>query len=192
MNFNDILEVNAKAGLYTLVKDKNDNFQLFSTRDGNGNLRISGWRNTEKKAVNFQGCSGHSNGYSAEDINEYVKNGNWKVVRTIHPIELMPCNYEEGQKVKILPNAEKECERLGFSWNIDREQMAEDGFGFIDKRNGSDWEIWDKDKTNYYWFPETCIAPFIEEEKEEEMVNIKISKSTLEELRKIGIKVIEK
>ena len=186
MNFNDILEVNAKAGLYTLVKDKNDNFQLFSTRDGNGNLRISGWRNTEKEAIENQG---NDSGYSAEYINRMADKGNWKVVRTIHPIELMPCNYEEGQKVKILPNAEKECEKLELAWDDFKEQIVKDGFGFIEEREGFDWQVWNKDKTDWHWFPETRIAPFIEEEKEEEMVNIKISKSTLEELRKIGIKV---
>ena len=187
MKFSEKLEANYQAGLFTRVQRENGDFQLFSTKDCEGELRRSGWWNIEKDAIS---CQGDKDGCSLEAIDRNAKKDNWKIVRTIHPSELMGEGYKEGQKVRIKENAEKECDRTGFHWDSEIEQMSKDGFGFIKERSGLDWEVYSKDKDCYWTFPETALEPFFEDKKEE-MVTVKISKATLEALKKDGIKIVK-
>jgi len=187
MKLSEKLEANFQAGLFTMMTREDCWVNLFSTRSWDGSLRNSGWFFTEGEAIKSQGSNC---GYSTGSIDVLVKRDNWSIFRTIHPTELLPCDYKKGDKVRIKANTKEMCERVGLSWGGNMGQMLKDGFGFIKDRVGTDWEIWDKKEVGWYIFPPSVLEPYFEDE-EDVMVWIVISKKSLEELRKKGIKVIE-
>ena len=173
MNLREKLDIIHNVGRWTMLMDDEGEFCLFSTRDEDGNLRDSGWWKTKKEAIE---CQRGFCGYLPEDFDYYAKEENWRIVRTGTPEEFDNVEgYKEEDKVRI---------------------VGKDSVRFIKGKSGGDWRIWNKDRTNWIFLPPSAIEPYFEDEEEEEMVEVKISKSTLktalEELKKRGIRVIIK
>uniref|UniRef100_A0A6H1ZGR0 Uncharacterized protein n=1 Tax=viral metagenome TaxID=1070528 RepID=A0A6H1ZGR0_9ZZZZ len=150
-------------GYFALVKNEDDEVKIFSTETSDGNVRSSDWCVSEKKALDSLGCTS----YSKSEIDEYSKKNNWQIVRPIHVTEILPGRgFKEEEKVKILPNAKEECENLKIGWNGQMNQMVKDGYGYFHSHNGLNLRIWNKDKSDYWIFYPTTIAPIIKETKE--------------------------
>uniref|UniRef100_A0A6M3KY40 Uncharacterized protein n=1 Tax=viral metagenome TaxID=1070528 RepID=A0A6M3KY40_9ZZZZ len=151
-------------GYFALVKNEDDEVKIFSTETSDGNVRSSDWCVSEKKALDSLGCTS----YSKSEIDEYSKKNNWQIVRPIHVTEILPGRgFKEGEKVKILPNAKEEREKVGIYWTDEKEQMAKDGYGYFVSYFGSNFCIQNKDKTDYWSFPPTAIAPILERKTKE-------------------------
>lgn len=91
----DQLLYNWERGFYSVVKDKDDDYQVFSTKDSDGYFRGSDSWETKEEASRYIGevC------YSPEEIeadSDYYK---WQIVDTIHPSELMGKGFQVGDKV---------------------------------------------------------------------------------------------
>jgi hypothetical protein len=71
-------------------------------------------------------------------------------------------------------------------WNNDKEEMISKIFN-IEKISGNDYKVWDEYKENWWFFPHSALIPAFEEEE----ITIKVSKKSLEALKKCGIKIIK-
>lgn len=178
MKFSEKLEANWKVGKYTLVKDLHDGeFALFTTKDRRGSIRNTLWASQEKDTL-FD----HTHDVTI-DKSELDKMS-LQIIRTIDPMELMGPGYEEGQKVRILPNAKEECEKSGVHWNRWRDELAKRGYGFINMRVGSDWALDSMNCTDTWIFPASTIEPYFEDEEVTEIAGVKYSKADIEALVK--------
>jgi hypothetical protein len=185
MKFSEKLEALWKAGKWPLVKDTERNqFTLFTTKDLQGHLRRSNFSGTEREAL-YQHVGKY--GLRPESIDELAEEDNWQIIRTIDPMELMGSGYEKGQKVRILPNAKEECEKVGIVWfdqsmgkmlkhKVGDFQALESGAARVRLQIGS---------TGYsYIFPLSAIEPYFEDEEVTEIGGVKYSKADIEALVK--------
>ena len=151
-------------GYFALLKDNDGDLAVFSNETSDGKVRCSGWRDSEKRAMDYIG----NLSFSKSQIDEYSKKNNWQIVRPIHVTEILSGRgFKEGEKVKILPNAKEEREKVGIYWTDEKEQMAKDGYGYFVSYFGSNFCIQNKDKTDYWSFPPTAIAPILERKTKE-------------------------
>jgi len=177
MKFSEKLEANWKAGKYTLVKDLADGeFALFTTKDQRGSVRNTLWTSQEKDTL-----FAHTHDVTI-DKSELDKM-NLKIIRTIDPMELMGSGYEEGQKVRILPNAMELCEKAGLGGfiNVDKQLAVKDGFGFFKLTAGLSYGIYNKDKGNWFNFPPSAIEPYFEDEETVKIGEVTYNKAEFEE-----------
>jgi len=175
MKFSEKLEANWKAGKYTLVKDLADGeFALFTTKDQRGSVRNTLWTSQEKDTL-----FAHTQDVTI-DKSELDKM-NLKIIRTIDPMELMGSGYEEGQKVRILPNAKEECEKYELGWPIDKARMAEDGWGYMEAHYSFTYEVRTKDRSKRFTFPPSAIEPYFEDEETVKIGEVTYNKAEFEE-----------
>lgn len=164
-----------KVGKFTLVESSGGGFRLITFITPNGNFVCTYPKPTEAEALK---------GVSASSLTpEYIDSRGWKIIRTVDPMELMGGGYEKGQKVRILVDAKDLCLKHNLSWNGYKESMLEDGFGFIKGLSGSDWAVFNKDKSDYFAFPPSAIEPYFDEEVTE-IAGVKYSKADIEALVK--------
>lgn len=92
------LEYNWERGFYSVVHSKKDGlYQIFSTKDFYGDLRMSdGYETVEEAKKNI----GERTGYTKEEFKEYFTS-DWEIVDTIHPSELMGKGFQVGDRVKV-------------------------------------------------------------------------------------------
>lgn len=160
------LMTNWDKGLYTLVIDKNEYYRLFSTKDEDGNLRFSGFCSIKQEAISR---NGEYNGYNQEDIEQRSEENDWRIVRTIHPSELMGKGFKVEDKVRV---------RKGeYKGKIGKVKGVNGNFVYIRMKHSVG---------NFY---SDRLEPYFEDE--EETVTVQISKASLEELKKSGIKIIK-
>lgn len=178
MKTSEKLEANWKAGLYTMVKDLDeDTYALFTTKDESGNVRNSYWKRTEEEAL-----------FSGVEALAYILGSlgakNLQIIRTIHPSELMGPGYEVGQKVRIKPNAKEECLKNGLQWTLadEKEELIKKGYGFIKERQGQDWLL--EGGYEGLMFSVTAFEPYFEDEEVTEIDGVKYSKADIEALVK--------
>ena len=126
-------------------------------KDGNGDYRDSGWRKTIEEAKQCIGCF---NGYPQEELKEGLKE--WTYIDSwAHAYgDVVP----DGTRVLIKENAKEECEKYGFNWYKERQEMI-GKVCEIKGSNGADYSIWKKDKFNYQYFPRTAFVITPDEEK---------------------------
>jgi hypothetical protein len=117
------------------------------------------------------------------DINEIAKDKNWQIVEMWDNPKK---RFAPGEKVKIADNAKELCEEIGGDWNSSKEKMNEKILE-IKSLDGSDYKVWDEYKENWWFFPHSALIPVFEEEE----ITIKVSKKSLEALKKCGIKIIK-
>lgn len=151
---------NWEAGYYTVVQDNFGNFCLFSTKNENGTLRHSGFLLILEDAITN---TGSFSGYSKDIILEVAKDDNWKIIDTIHPSELMGSGLKPGQKVRIKENAKEECEKYHLGWNEHMGKMV-GKICEVMKKLGSDYTIYNGNKTDFWLFPPTALSPVYEDD----------------------------
>ena len=157
----DDAQYNWEKGYYSLVKNKDGRYCLFSTKDSDGDLRYSGWWTTEKQVLKY---FSDGNGYIKKRFNDFSKADSWQLVRTIHPNELMGEGFKVGDRVKILPNAKEECEKYSLSFFGERQKVADKGFGKITNIGSLDYKI------DGWIFPLTALAPYQENPHSKETI----------------------
>lgn len=180
MKTSEKLLTNNSVGLWTMVKDlEQDLYALFTTKDGNGEIRCSGWHDSTQEAIYYAGAlPGHSE--------SYIDSMNLQIIRTIHPSELMGPGYEIGQKVRIKPNAKEECEKYNLGWPEAKARMAEEGWGSAGRYVCiATLDLQNKEKSDYFTFPFTALEPYFEDETGvTEIAGIKYRKADIEALVK--------
>src|SRR5258708_33487821 len=95
MSIYEQLEYNFSRGYYSVVKNKDIEFSIFSTKIGDG-FRFSYFEESVEDCKENIGI----NDYSKEEIEENSKEHNWQIIDTIHPSELMGAGIQVGDKVK--------------------------------------------------------------------------------------------
>ena len=176
MKTSEKLYANWKAGLWTEIKNGQGKYRLITMKTGDG-----AFHSTYPQAKNDFWAN-----FCATNVltPEYIDSRDWQIIRTIHPSELMGPGYEVGQKVRIKPNAKELC--VGSKiWKWNMSDMIEDGIGFIKEVCGNDWDVWSKDKKDWFTFPTTALEPYFEDETEvTEIAGVKYSKADIEALVK--------
>jgi hypothetical protein len=165
---------------HCMAKDNEGEYCVFSSvKDENGDFRWSGWWTSKKTA---KARIGRYSGMIENDINEIAKDKNWQIVemwdnpkKRFHP----------GEKVKIADNAKELCEEADFRADEMEEMIGK----ILEIKNlyGSDYRVWTEDKEDWWFFPHSALIPAFEEEE----ITIKVSKKSLEALKKCGIKIIK-
>jgi len=124
-------------------------------KDINGNYRDSAWHDTKEEALQ---CLGVWNGFIEETLKENLPN--WAFIDSIPP---KLATVAEGTKVKVLDCAREECERIRLRWYEEKEEMV-GKVCEIEEINGSDYYIWNEDKSDYWVFPRSAFTVVLEEE----------------------------
>ena len=160
MNIYEQLEANWEAGYYSVVQDDFGYFCIFSTKNENNTLRYSGWYTSfEQARTNI----GQYKEYEGDLLLKNAKENKWKIIDTIHPSELMCSGLKPKQKVRIKDNAKEECLKSGLGWNEHMAKMV----GIICEvkgKLGSDYRVYNGNKTNHWNFPPSALTPVYEEE----------------------------
>jgi len=128
-----------------------------SGKDENGDYRHSSWHKSIEEVLQNIGNDG---GYSQEDSKENLKT--WKYIKSIPWALSDPI--PEGTKVLISDNAEDECEKRGLGWNGEMEEMI-GKVCEIKEDYGGDCRIWNKDKSDWWYFPRQAFTIAVEEEE---------------------------
>ena len=147
-----------KVGKFTLVENSSAKFRLVTFRTADGGFVCTYAKKSEAEALEAPPTSVLQS--------EYIDSRDWKIIRTVDPMELMGPGYDKGQKVTILPNAKEECVGLGLGWNPRMTMMLKDGFGFIKQVNSWVYLVWNKERSDYWNFPKTALEPYFEDEIE--------------------------
>jgi len=79
-NFKALLEKNFNNGYFTLIKDNDDHYCVFSTKDEYGNLRHSSFCRNEERALQH---IGRDTGYKNRELKKLSTDKEWKFVRLI-------------------------------------------------------------------------------------------------------------
>jgi hypothetical protein len=167
MNKYETIIANLELGFHQPVKNEEGQYLMFSPfKDEHGNYRTSNWCDTLREVkqnlcgCNFGGCS---------DGKIETESPHWTLLEPIHfpPKKAV----KAGEKVLIMSNAESECGRLGYGWNIEKEAMVGKVLEVRDLM-GRNINIWNKDKSDYLTFPITAICYPINEEKREDIIEI--------------------
>lgn len=155
----------AKCGKMPVLQDKDKQYCILSTPDGDGDLRMSLWCYTIERCME---TIGDDCGCNKDAINS----SDWTIVKTIDFASLGE-GYEVGEKVRILPNAKEECGKTECGWDKKREEIANKGYGIISGIAGADYLL--KSEDGYCRvFSRTCLEPYFEDEVKE---TIKIGES---------------
>ena len=159
MEFSEKLIKNWECGLYSLVENNTSEYRLFSTMYSDTHFRHSSVWSVEKNAINY---AGHYD-ISLSVIDSNAKLHGWKIVRTIHPSELMGKGFVEGQKIAFRKDIEKIFEKHGRNMYSSDKNIVKDGYGYFEKYLLGECEIYNKDKFVSKVFPIEAIRPFSEE-----------------------------
>ena len=89
---------NWECGLFTVVKDKDNNYTVFTFKDEDGKILNNYWGETKEEALND--LSGDSY-YSIERTSFLAETKKWEIICTIHPSELMGKGCKVGDKVGV-------------------------------------------------------------------------------------------
>ncbi len=149
--------------------------------DEEGCYRFSGRWETKERCLNYIGdlC-----GYAEEELKKYLPD--WEYIESI---PLSQKRIPAGTMVTISDNAEEACEEMGIYWNKKMKEMIGKTCEIRENYN-SDYRIYNEDKSENWLFPRNAFIIATEEEADEEVI-IKISKSSLQELKDSGIKIIK-
>jgi hypothetical protein len=165
---------------HVMVRREDGNYCVFSSvKDEEGNFRVSSWYYRECAKKYIADCYGEGKEY----INRLAKEQNWQIVEMWDNPKK---RFVPGDKVKIADNAKELCEEIGLDWDKTKQAMI----GMVcevDENDGGDYFIWDTYKDVYRIFPHSALIPIFEEEE----ITIKVSKKSLEALKKCGIKIIK-
>ena len=136
-----------------IVKDKNNNYQIISnTKDKDGDYGRSGWLNTIEEAKE---SIGNYRGYPLKKLEELAKN--WEIIDTFpNETEL----YNEGQKVRVLPQAKEILEKWVY-WGFKMEKNLGQVGKIICVETG-DYKV-KFDDGDYFYFTHDCLSAFIPE-----------------------------
>jgi hypothetical protein len=165
---------------HCMVKREDGEYCVFSSiKNEDRKFRCSDWwtdKDTAKKYI------GDESGYSKEEINRLAKKYNWQIVEIW---DNKHARFSVGDKVKIADNAKELCEEAGFGADEIEEMIGK----ILEIKNlyGSDYRVWTEDKEDWWCFPHSALEPVFEEEE----ITIKVSKKSLEALKKCGIKIIK-
>jgi hypothetical protein len=166
---------------HVMVRRYDGQYCVFSSfKDEDGNFRESGWGLDKETSKNY---IGNCDGYTEEEITDLAKKESWQIVEIWDNPKK---SFKVGQRVKIADNAKELCEEIGGDWNSSKEKMNEKILE-IKSLDGSDYKVWDEYKENWWFFPHSALIPVFEEEE----ITIKVSKKSLEALKKCGIKIIK-
>lgn len=120
--FNQILH-NWEKGYFSVVKDKNGWYRLFTFYNG-WDFSVSA---PNRKGVPPEIKYLNGDTWTEVEIGEYSQKEDWKIVDTIHPSELMGSGLKKGDKVKI---------KKGVNGIID--SIKEDVY-YVKDKNGTVW-----------------------------------------------------
>lgn len=129
-------------------------------KDKNGNYRESDFSDIIEEC--YQGI-GYDSGCKLEDLE------NFKYISSKpHAFgDIVPV----GTKVRILDNAEEECEKYGIGYmNVMKEMIGK--VCEINKIMNGNHSIWDENKTDDWYFPRTAFAIAQEEEAEKSVDDV--------------------
>jgi hypothetical protein len=157
MTFYEKLVRNWECGKMSVVKNKEGNYMIFSTKCGDG-FKRSVWEDSIDKCLEYIGVA-YANKY---EIEEHSKD--WKIVKTIDFSELGGEGYKKGDKVRTLSDAREKRAKSNLSCNSVTEQIIQDGYGYINRKSGTDWFVWNKDRDKEVLFPSSAIEPWLEDE----------------------------
>ncbi len=149
----DTLNLALRTGEGVCLKD-NSNFGFIviggAGRDESGNYRYSGYWETKEKCYQKVG---NFSGFSQDGLKELLETHTFIESRPLAYGDIVP----NGTKVKILENAEEECEKYDLGWSDNKKEMI-----------GKMFEIDYIDEGRYiikdYYFPRTAFTVCVEEE----------------------------
>ncbi len=87
---------NWERGFYSVVKDEDGFYSIFSTKDQHGFLKGT-WSYAKRSEA--KDCLGEREFGSKADFDTECRKNNWKIIDTIHPSELMGKGFQVGDKV---------------------------------------------------------------------------------------------
>jgi len=164
----ELLNLKLNSGEIVIFQNDNNYKAIGGSKDEYGNWRSSGWY------VAIEECKNNIEeyyGYTQEELKKYLET--WKYVESYYPTHyIIPV----GTKVLILPNAEEECEKLNLEWNEGKEEMVGQ-ICEIKEIGGLNYYIWNKDKSDYWLFPQTAFVIAWEDEDDEITKAIKLLES---------------
>lgn len=94
----DSLLYNWERGFYSVVKNKHNKYQIFSTKDPKGMLKKT---RISTDLEELKSLIGEEWGESNECFSDEYDERNWKIVDTIHPSELMGKGFQVGDVVRV-------------------------------------------------------------------------------------------
>ncbi len=161
MKFSEKLLKNWECGLYTLIRTCLDTYIVFSTKYSNTVIRHSGFWSDKNMALEYIG----SYTKSLLTIDTSAERDNWKIIKTIHPSELMGKGFEKGQKVRFRKDIDKIFRVHGRNYNDRHMEMVERGYGYFNRYLLGEYTVHGEkhDKYNYETFPIAVIEPCFEE-----------------------------
>lgn len=150
MNY-ETLKLALDSGEIIIFKNRSGDYIAIGDagKDRNGNYRCSGWCDTEKECLETLDSW---YGFSETRLKEELLS--WTYIRSIPPRHnLVPI----GTKVLILDNVEEICKK----YNCDFYDEMAGKVCEIKSYNGSDYEIYNEDKSDYLYFPRQAfiVAP---------------------------------
>lgn len=173
----EVAEYNYNRGYWSLVERNDGDKCVFSTKYYNGDLRRSGWWETEEECLQY---IGYDNGYSKEEFEELSKEDNWKLIKTINPLEVMPQDgFKKDEMVGIKENAEEICKKFGFITGNYMIKLIKIGKGKFVVYSGNNIILKDENGL-FFIFPQQAVYPIYPEKPE-----LEISKETFESARAI-------
>ena len=151
------LNLSLKYGEIVIFQDEDDKFIGIggAGKDEDGDYRRSNWCNSIEEILQTIGSCGV---FTQDDLKEKLKR--LKYIKSI-PWALSDPIPDET-KVKILDNAEEECERFGIDWDSVKRAMV----GKVCKiygMDGSDYYILNEDKSDTPLFPRSAFVIAVEE-----------------------------
>ena len=155
------LEHNPEA--YPVTEDEHGEYTIYTSIKSDGYIRSSYLKDTLEECLNSLGITI----IAEKDINNYAENSNEKIVSYYLPPRK---KFEKGDLVDILPQA-KETGGYDDLREEVKEMARQKGLeirNILDNSNGIYYEIYNKDKSDYFIFLARYIVPHIPEETQAE------------------------
>ena len=149
-------------------RESRDFIAIGYKKDCGGDYRDSGWYSTKEDALqNIGDCYG----FEEKSLKDLLPN--WTFIDSIPP---KLATVHVGTKVKILDCAEEDCRWLGLGWDNFKQEEMVGSICEIQEIDGSDYYIWNEDKSVSWAFPRSAFTVLLEEETTEEMTVEEICK----------------
>jgi hypothetical protein len=152
-----------------VVVKYDDEYAIISNIRPN-NYGWTGWRKTIEETKRWIGC------YSIDESNFK----DWEIVDAF---DFEQPSFKGIDKVLILPNAKEECEKEDMDWNEKKEEMV-GGVFEVKKVFITYCNVWNKDKSDYWSFPKSCLSYPFEEIETIKIGNKEYDKKEFEEATK--------